>query len=265
MIIKRKFGTVYLDGEPVAPGSEYPGGEKKIEIRDSVPGKEITWVLANGVLIADRNILTRISWDALNANDMAFGHEINLIGEIWFVRIPKDGSVKNNFGEWGKVLDAVSEDENVLHLHKGLDIELSWGEKPVGSAQAICWSALKPPGTKKRIIVPYRQGNPTNYSRSNIGWRPILQFCQNYLKCGHMVGDDLLVSAKDGNMITGTLLEATEYDLVFGNASLISPNGIVSGASCEADGIAAIMRSCIEQIHPWDCHAQEIVQVRSSY
>ena len=58
VIIERKFGTVYIDGEPVAPGSEYPGGGKRIEIRESVPGKEITWLLFDSKLVADRNILT---------------------------------------------------------------------------------------------------------------------------------------------------------------------------------------------------------------
>ena len=53
MIIKRKFGTVYLDGSPVAPGAEYPGGGKKIEIRDTVPGKEIAWILFDGKLVAE--------------------------------------------------------------------------------------------------------------------------------------------------------------------------------------------------------------------
>ena len=76
MIIKRKFGTVYIDGEPVAPGSEYPGGGKRIEIRESVPGKEITWILFDGKLVADRNILTFVSWDALNENHLVSGQQM---------------------------------------------------------------------------------------------------------------------------------------------------------------------------------------------
>ena len=32
---------------------------------DTIPGKEISWINVNGLLIADRNLRTNISWNTL--------------------------------------------------------------------------------------------------------------------------------------------------------------------------------------------------------
>ena len=69
MLRKQKFGTVYINGAPVDPGIACPAvtdiTKLKIELGDTVPKKEITWVLAGNSLVADRNLLRGISWNTL--------------------------------------------------------------------------------------------------------------------------------------------------------------------------------------------------------
>ena len=51
-----KFGSLCLDGFPVNVGTEYKPGQA-IKIGETAPGKEISWVVVNNLLIADRSIL----------------------------------------------------------------------------------------------------------------------------------------------------------------------------------------------------------------
>ena len=74
-----KFGSLCLDGFPVNVGTEYKPGQA-IKIGETTPGKEISWVVVNNLLIADHSILTGISWDDLNANGLVFGKEISAVG-----------------------------------------------------------------------------------------------------------------------------------------------------------------------------------------
>lgn len=43
------------------------------------PGQEISWVVANGLLIADRSLLTCISWEDLFENHLIFGQKSRLM------------------------------------------------------------------------------------------------------------------------------------------------------------------------------------------
>lgn len=63
-----RMGSLYLGGYPSGLGTEYQSGQS-IEIGKSVLGKEISWVVANGMLVANRCILTKVSWMDLNDNE----------------------------------------------------------------------------------------------------------------------------------------------------------------------------------------------------
>ena len=67
-----RLGSLYLNDCPAEIGLAYKPG-KTISIGETAPGKEIHWVVVNDMLIADRCILTEVSWDDLNAQNLVFG------------------------------------------------------------------------------------------------------------------------------------------------------------------------------------------------
>ena len=74
-----KLGSILLDGVHRNPGSRYQPGQV-ISFGDAVSDKAISWVPVNGLLIADRCLLTDIRWDDLDAQGLVFGKEIKVQG-----------------------------------------------------------------------------------------------------------------------------------------------------------------------------------------
>ncbi|MEK5069779.1 hypothetical protein [Sporosarcina sp. FSL K6-1508] len=77
---------------------EYKGGFIEIVESDD-PEALISWVPVEKdgkkLLIADRNLLTRISWDQLNEQGLIFGREVKLGGERYNLRVLTGGSNAN--------------------------------------------------------------------------------------------------------------------------------------------------------------------------
>lgn len=107
-----KLGSLYLDDCPADTEIVYNSGQA-IRIGEAVPGKEISWVVVNNMLIADRCILTKISWDNLKANDLVFGKEVSIGGFRFTVRLLQVGAEKDEPNEWDAALDAVGEDDSI--------------------------------------------------------------------------------------------------------------------------------------------------------
>ena len=99
-----KLGSLYLDDCPADTEIVYNSGQA-IRIGEAVPGKEISWVVVNNMLIADRCILTKISWDNLKANDLVFGKEVSIGGFRFTVRLLQVGAEKDEPNEWDAALD----------------------------------------------------------------------------------------------------------------------------------------------------------------
>lgn len=107
-----RMGSLYLDGRPILPWVEFHGDET-IGIRKAVPGKEIPWVLVNGILIADRCLLSNISWDDLNAQSLIFGKEVSVGGLRYTLRSLRVGASEDMPNEWDAALDIVGENGGV--------------------------------------------------------------------------------------------------------------------------------------------------------
>lgn len=88
-----KLGSLYLDGQPVEIGADYAPGQS-IEVGKTIPGKEISWVVVNEMLIADRCILTNVSWNDLNACNLIFGKCIIIEGYHYQIRLLQIGTDK---------------------------------------------------------------------------------------------------------------------------------------------------------------------------
>lgn len=124
----KKFGTLMLHGAPMpVPQKPFYKGDvigfngTDFEIGNTVEGKELTWLKLGNIWVCDRNILTGVSWDTLNAKGYVFGKEITIDGHKYKVRCltGSDGS-KDSYGEgcdneWDKLMDEYNEDNSLLH------------------------------------------------------------------------------------------------------------------------------------------------------
>ncbi len=156
------MGSMYFNGVPAAVGDKYDG--QKLTIGDTVPGKEITWVEVNGLLIADRCICTYISAECLDDLGFTAGRAITIDGQQYLCRLLKVGTEQNVPNEWDAALDATSEDDNLWHW-KNFDF---WGQEPVEGAPAH--RALRGYASARNWYY-----NWASFRFVTVGFRPVLE------------------------------------------------------------------------------------------
>jgi len=123
MVKKRVMGSLYFNDTPVDVSSEYDG--QLLTIGDTIPGKEITWVEVNGLLIADRCVCTHISGFQLKSMGYANGKPVEIDAQRYLCRLLKVGTAPDVPNEWDAALDATGEDNGLWHW-KGA---LFWGKE----------------------------------------------------------------------------------------------------------------------------------------
>ena len=227
-----KFGSLYVNDKPIDPGTEYKP-DQAISFGTMTPDKAINWVPVNGLLIADRCLLARISWDDLNDQGLVFGREIQLFGFRFWARLLKVGNCEGVPNEWDSALDIVGENDDLWHWED----MFFWGQETVGNASyrvsrgcysARCWNC-----------------DPASHRRACLGFRPALE----PLHTDHSVlrpSQDVLVIGYNG-CVVGKLVAETLYDLVLQP----NPDGLVGKATFAADmqdGTVAVDRSGIVSI-----------------
>jgi len=152
MAILEKFGTIYLDGIPVPPGTVLTkcdsNNPPKIELGDTVPGMEIGWVFVDDRLIADDNILLNVSWDILSASGLTMGKDIQIDGDACRVRCLLED--KNGGSDWDDMLDA-SEDNNIIHWSGTYSLGTS--VLSPRSKQALIWGCAEKHGRDDRFCI----------------------------------------------------------------------------------------------------------------
>ena len=120
----RKLGSIYLNSIKLEIGNaediaSYNGG--LIEIKDSEKNDDnkISWIEVNDngkkLLICDRNLIKEISWNELNAQNLAYGKVVKLGGKKYLLRL-LTGSINeanNELSEWDKYILNVNELEGL--------------------------------------------------------------------------------------------------------------------------------------------------------
>lgn len=97
-----RFGTLCLNDEPIQNPSDprdngniprYPTSNSSIKIRDTVEGKEIIWVKPDNmnILVADRTLLTCVSWNDLENNGFIPGKVVTIDGRRYQCRLLQVG------------------------------------------------------------------------------------------------------------------------------------------------------------------------------
>ena len=230
MVHTLKLGSLYLDDKPVTQEAEYCPG-RAISFGEAAPDTAISWVPVNGLLIADRCLLTDISWDDLNVQNLVFGKEIKVQGFQFRSRLLKVGNAEGVPNEWDAALDVAGENDDLWHWED----MFFWGQETVLT------------DASSRAYRGYRSArlwswNNSSYRYATLGFRPALEPLAT-VPTTLKLGQDVLAIGKDGAVV-GKLMDATTYDLV------IQPNadGLVGKAAFAAnmrDGTVAIDRSGI--------------------
>ena len=228
-----KFGSLYVNDKPIDPGTEYKP-DQAISFGTMTPDKAINWVPVNGLLIADRCLLARISWDDLNDQGLVFGREIQLFGFRFWARLLKVGNCEGVPNEWDSALDVVGENDDLWHWED----MFFWGQETVLT------------DASSRAYRGYRSArlwswNNSSYRYATLGFRPALEPLAT-VPTTLKLGQDVLAIGKDGAVV-GKLMDATTYDLV------IQPNadGLVGKAAFAANmrnGTVAVDRQGILSI-----------------
>lgn len=91
----------------------YSGGQ--ITIRNTVPGKAISWVAAGDILIADRCLLSDVTWKELDSAGLIAGREVCIDGHKYLCRVPKVGYDWDRQNEWDKALAIMGADNSLWH------------------------------------------------------------------------------------------------------------------------------------------------------
>ena len=228
-----EFGSLYLDNKPVAPEAKYQP-RQAISFGEAVPDMAISWVPVNGLLIADRCLLTNISWDNLEANGLASGKEITVQGFRFKIRLLKVGSEEGVPNEWDAALDTAGEDDALWHWYG----KYFCGQESVRGAASF------------RVIRGYDSARSfywlsSDYRDTSLGFRPALEPLSTD-PAALMHGQEVLVIGRAGAVV-GSLIDATAYDLV------IQPNADgqireVSFAAKIQDGTLVVDRSGVLSI-----------------
>lgn len=204
-----KFGSLCLDGFPVNVGTEYKPGQA-IKIGETTPGKEISWVVVNNLLIADHSILTGISWDDLNANGLVFGKEISAGGFRFterLLRVGKEGGMPN---EWDAALDATGDDDAIWHW-QGIYF---WGQEAAKRASP-------------RIVRGYlsaRSRGRVAANRGTNGFRPAMAPLISSTLDNVHDGEKLMLWGGQ-SIVFGRLEEISRYEVVLSDGGGVLSNG----------------------------------------
>lgn len=139
------LGTLYLVGRgylknpkrPSVGGDVPPYNGHGIYIYDTLKDENygIRWVEVNGILIADRVIMSNVSWRQLDIEGFVEGREFTIDGKKYICRLPEVGRYECVEGasgsEWSRALAQTSREDDLWHW-KGM---LFWGREQCGDAR----------------------------------------------------------------------------------------------------------------------------------
>lgn len=119
-----KFGSLYSgdmplfvpQAPPIQENTPSYDGISPISFGSAVLEQTITWIMPDklNLLIADRVLLGKISWNDLSRIGFVFDTRIEVNGCRFLCRLPQLGTEEGEPNEWGQFLDAVGTDSDDL-------------------------------------------------------------------------------------------------------------------------------------------------------
>lgn len=115
MAEKRILGSIYLDGVVQERGFVCDESTN-ISIGDTVPGKELLWVVADSRLVADRCACCDINWTQINRAGYNVGRPVFIDGKPYECRsLSVVQCLGQTISEWDELLDEFGEDNLLWH------------------------------------------------------------------------------------------------------------------------------------------------------
>lgn len=198
---KIKLGSVYINGEAVAPASDAEG-ESAICLGNTVPGKELQWIQAGNMLVADRCACFGVWWDTMNELGYIFGTVVQIDGRPYLCRSLRIGERKTDHNEWDSLLEQFGEDNRRWHWKKAF----FFGQESLPGHPEFC------------MIRGYNEAQFWyNWEKKGynpeVGFRPVLEPIIADLDT-ISVGSSIKVYGNQGEFLEGSLAEFDDYDLV---------------------------------------------------
>ena len=227
-IIKR-FGSMRFNGKPMDAGSEYHGEE--LSFGDTIYKKEIRWVDAGDILVADRCICTNISWTQLDDMGYIFGRAIRIDGRPYWCRSLEVGKQPGLASEWDRLLEEFGDDNDRWHWRNSW----FWG-------QTIPAKTFLPDAPPSRVIRGASSAKNWLYAdekSASAGFRPVLEPLDPMPSFDILIGKSLLLYGPQKYPLEGVLVGVDEYDLALGNAGLLKSG---CGWAVEAENRQVLVR-----------------------
>lgn len=206
---KIKLGSVYINDEAVAPASDVEG-ESAICLGDTVPRKELQWIQAGNMLVADRCACFGVRWDTMNELGYIFGTVVQINGCLYLCRSLRIGERKTDPNEWDSLLDQFGEDNRRWHWKKAF----FFGQESLPGHPEFC------------MIRGYNEAKFWyNWGKSDynpeVGFRPVLEPIITELT-DIVVGSNIKVVGPHGDFVEGTSSGFDDYNLTLTVSTMLS-------------------------------------------
>ena len=197
MAEKRILGSIYLDGVVQERGFVCDESTN-ISIGDTVPGKELLWVVADSRLVADRCACCDINWTQINRAGYNVGRPVFIDGKPYECRsLSVVQCLGQTISEWDELLDEFGEDNLLLH----------WKEKYFWGKEII------PCGVQSARFRA--QGFNSSDRAPSIGFRPVLEpLLPAATDLSGQEGKKIRLHGPDNTIIAGTLVSSDDYDVI---------------------------------------------------
>ena len=197
MAEKRILGSIYLDGVVQERGFVCDESTN-ISIGDTVPGKELLWVVADSRLVADRCACCDINWTQINRAGYNVGRPVFIDGKPYECRsLSVVQCLGQTISEWDELLDEFGEDNLLWH----------WKEKYFWGKEII------PCGVQSARFRA--QGFNSSDRAPSIGFRPVLEpLLPAATDLSRQEGKKIRLHGPDNTIIAGTLVSSDDYDVI---------------------------------------------------
>ena len=230
------MGTLYLNGKPVDARTACPEDVQDIRLGDTVPGKELSFVLVNGLLVANNSVMLDVPFEVLRASHLVRARAVVIDGSNYRCRLLQTDEDENDADEWDRALIATGANRQLWNLY---DNEPFWTVSPHG------------------MEVRGGHGDP----EGRYAWRPVLDPIS--LDFSRLKEGDYVQLGCGSNLISGFLEEATDYDLIldknFSQISEVYLGDIEDFARKEKNGRWAVDKSAISVARTNNARGEEII------
>lgn len=186
-------------GRPVGAQTTCPEDIQDIRLGDTVPGKELSFVLVNGVLVANNSVMLDVPFEVLRASHLVRARAVVIDGSAYQCRLLQtDGSTCKDRMLWA------GNDEDEAD-------EWDWALIATGSNRSL-WNLYdnEPFWTLSLHGREIRGGHGSSEGR--YAWRPVLEPVS--LAFSRLRKDGMIIAGGGNSLFRTRLHDVSDYDLI---------------------------------------------------